>query len=309
MTPFRRSIQLAAPAKIGVKHGTRPGIIIALIAALAAAPAIASASAQLGAPSADEGAPIVIGRSHVLRSTILKDERRIAVYLPQHYSDPSRRFPVIYLLDGGAEEDFHHITGLANISAAYGLTREVIVVGIEGRDRRHDLTAPSSDPADLKVAPTSGGSDPYRRFLVDELKPWVEGRYRTDGHSALMGESLAGLFVVETALRMPQAFDDYIAISPSMWWNREALSREAELDLRSGDFRGRRLWLAAGDEGNYHLEMKEGTDRLVASLRRVDRPGLTWSYTPMPSETHATIYHPAAMAAIRKLYAAPPASR
>lgn len=223
---------------------------MALLAALSVlAPGAAPAS---GPADAAEGTPILIGRSHLVPSKILKDDRRVAVYLPQHYSDPAKRFPVIYLLDGGAEEDFHHVTGLVSISAAYGLTKEAIVVGIEGKHRRHDLTSPSADPADLKSAPTSGGSSAYRRFLVEELKPWVDARYRTDGRSALMSESLAGLFVLETALGTPRAFDDYVAISPSVWWNRGALSVGATAAHRSKDFAGRRLWLAAADEGTYY---------------------------------------------------------
>lgn len=279
--------------------------------ALVAALSVLAPGAAHGVTPADakDGTPIVIGRSHLVPSRILKDDRRVAVYLPQHYSDPSRRFPVIYLLDGGAEEDFHHITGLASISAAYGLTKEVIVIGIEGRDRRHDLTSPSADPADLKSAPTSGGSSAYRRFLIEELRPWVEARYRTDGRGALMGESLAGLFVVETALGSPAAFDDYIAISPSLWWNGGSLSRTAGDALRSNGFQGRRLWLASADEGTYYPEMKQAMDRLLAALASASAGAPSWTFTPFPTETHATIYHPAAMAAIRALYALPPAPK
>lgn len=274
-----------------------PEALVRLLALFLAATAPA-------APPPDAGTPIVIGRSHTITSAQL-GERRLNVYLPPHYSDASRRFPVLFLLDGGAEEDFHHITGLAAISAAYGTTEEMIVVGIAGVDRRHDLTSPSSNPEDRKAAPTSGGAAAYRRFLVDEVKPWVAARYRTNGRSALIGESLAGLFVVETALREPAAFDDYIAISPSLWWDKGALAREAEADLRKAPPGKRRLWLAVGNETALYPEMRDGMEGLVAALKAAAPPGLAWTYTPFPAETHATIYHPAAMAAIRALYAAP----
>ena len=276
---------------------------LAYLGASIISPPWIAARAQVAEGATKGGEAIEIGRSYVLRSKVLGDDRRIAVYLPAHYADPTRRFTVIYLLDGGAKEDFHHITGLADISAAYGLTREFIVVGIEGKDRRHDLTGPSVDPGDLTQAPTSGGSAAYRRFIVEELKPWVDRQYRTDGHSALMGESLAGLFVVETLLRSPTSFDDYIAVSPSLWWNRQALSRQAARDLKSAGYGGRRLWLSVGDEVTYHKEMREGIYRFMAALRGAKVLGFIWKYSPMPSETHATIYHPAAMAALRYLYA------
>jgi predicted alpha/beta superfamily hydrolase len=302
-----RSISLHSPLSPSnlifpfLRVAQRAAILVAAVTLHACAATSESATPEV----VRGGAPIVIGNSYILHSRILGDERRIAVYLPPHYSDPNRTFPVVYLLDGGAAEDFHHITGLASISSAYGLTKEVIVVGIEGKDRRHDLTSPSTDPDDLRVASTSGGAASYRHFLVEELKPWIEQRYRIDGHTALMGESLAGLFVVETALTSPGSFDDYIAISPSLWWNRGALSRSAAANLTAGDFAGRRLWLAAGDEMTNYPEMRDGIDRLVVALGNAGPNGLAWSFTPMPAETHATIYHPAAMAAFRQLYALP----
>lgn len=268
-----------------------------------AAPLDRKPAFSVGAPRIDAGTPIEIGRSYELRSRILGDVRKLAVYLPPHYGDERRTFPVVYLLDGGASEDFHHITAIAAISAAYGMTQEVIIIGIEGRDRRHDLTSPSSNPLDRKSMPTAGGAEAYRHFLLSEVKPWAEGRFRTSGRSALMGESLAGLFVVETALTAPTSFDDFVAVSPSLWWSNGDLSRGAAAALARHDFRGRRIWLAIADEPTYYPEMKDGLDRLVAALRttRVNAPA--WSLTSMPTETHATIYHPAAMAAFRAIFA------
>lgn len=270
--------------------------LIALIATclLAAAPALA-------APAPEEGKPIVIGQSYELRSALLGDTRRINVYLPPGYSDPNKRFPVLVLLDGGAAEDFHHITGLAQVTAAYGAVQEVIVVGVEGVDRRHDLTSPSSDPADLKMAPTSGGAAAYRRFLVEELKPWIAARYRVSGRYGLIGESLAGLFTLETYLRTPAAFDDYIAISPSVWWNQSALSREAAADLAKPGFTGKHLWLAVGDEGVGYPAQQAGVDGTVAALKASGVTG--WTFDPHPAEHHDTIYDPAAIAALRSVYA------
>jgi predicted alpha/beta superfamily hydrolase len=272
-----------------------------LLAVLALTLAVSTAFAAEPAPA--PGRPIVIGQSYELASSVLHDTRRINVYLPAGYKDPTKRFAVLYLLDGGEAEDFHHITGLAQVAAFNGATQELIVVGIEGVDRKHDLTYPSKDPRDLKDVPTSGGSAAYRRFLVDEVKPWVTARYRTNGHSALIGESLAGLFVAETFLRAPTSFDDYIAISPSLWWDNENLSREAAADLRAGDFKGRQLYLSIGNEG---AEMQSAVDRLVAALGETKPSGLISTYAPRPEERHDTIYDPAALAAIRTLYPVAP---
>lgn len=248
------------------------------------------------------GRPIVIGQSYAIASAVLGGQRRLNVYLPPGYADPSKRFPVLFLLDGGEAEDFLHIAGVAQVTAANGAVQEMIVVGVEGVDRRHDLTSPTHDPKDLKAAPTSGGAAAYRRFLVEEAKPWVVAHYRTSGRTALIGESLAGLFTVETFLREPQDFDDYIAASPSLWWDGQALSREAEADLRRGGFVGKRLWFGIGDEGS---TMQAGADRLVSALKTTSPAGLQWTYDPRPQERHDTIYDPLATTAIRHLYPVP----
>ncbi len=164
--------------------------------------------------TAEVGRPIVIGQSYQLPSHVLGDTRVVNVYLPESYESGSGSYPVLYLLDGGEREDFVHIAALAQINAAYGQGQELVVVGVEGVDRRHDLTSPSAVAADRKSAPTSGGAASYRQFLIEELKPWVASHYRTTDRSALIGESLAGLFVLETILDRPNSFSDFISISP-----------------------------------------------------------------------------------------------
>jgi predicted alpha/beta superfamily hydrolase len=254
-------------------------------------------------PVPDPGRPIVIGTGYELPSAILGDRRRINVALPAHYGEPGRSFRVLYLLDGGEEEDFPHIATLAKLTAAYGQGEELIVVGIEGVDRRHDLTSPSAVAEDLKRAPTSGGAAAYRRFLVEELKPWISARFRTDGRSVIIGESLAGLFVLEIWLKAPAAFDDYIAVSPSLWWNGGRLANRAAVDLRAPRPPRRRLFLAfetPAPPADAAARERALQDRLEAALRAA--PGAEIVRSP---EGHATVYHPAAWQALRALYATP----
>ncbi len=255
-----------------------------------------------------EGRPIVIGSSFDLRSKVLGDVRRINVRLPDHYGEPGRRFPVLILLDGGEREDFLHIAGLTQITAAYGEGQELILVGVEGVDRRHDLTSPSSVAADRKVAPTSGGSANYRRFLVEELRPWIEARYPSAGRTGLIGESLAGLFVLETLLRQPTAFDDYIAISPSLWWDGGRLAKTAAEGLQVLPMSGRRLWLGFDEPAppaDQAAKERALQDSVVATLRSAAPAGLTWTAARL-NEGHSSVYHPAALQALRALYPATP---
>ena len=263
---------------------------------------LALAVLALATPAAalPPGQPIVIGTGYDLPSKVLGDTRRLNIWLPDGYAKGAKTYPVIYLLDGGAAEDFPHITGLLQVGQMNGYLADVIVVGIAGADRKHDLTAPSADPRDLKDVPTQGGSAAYRRFLAQDLQPWVAANFRTDGHAALMGESLAGLFVVETFLKQPSLFDTYVAISPSLWWDGGSLARSAPALLAAQAPGPRRLYLSLGDEGP-----AMGLAPLLAALKAAPPPNLTWRYDPRPEEHHSTIYHPAAGAALRWLYPAP----
>jgi predicted alpha/beta superfamily hydrolase len=236
----------------------------------------------------------------MIDSRVLGGQRRVNIALPPGYAGSKRRFPVLYLLDGGTnQEDFPKISDIVAEAIAAGRAAPMIVVGIEGVDRKHDLTHPATFADDRKLLPTSGGSAAYRRFLVDELQPWVKARYRVNGQSGLIGESLAGLFVVETFLREPQAFDAYLAASPSLWWDDQSLSREAAALLAKGKFGGRRLYLSIGDEGT---TMQAGVDRVVAGLKAKPPRGLIWRYDPMPAEHHSTFYDPSAKAGLPWLF-------
>lgn len=253
------------------------------------------------------GTPIVIGRSYTIHSAVLGDERRLNVFLPDDYGDGKQSYPVLYLLDGGADEDFHHVTGLARINAAYGFGQPVIVVGIEGKDRRHDLTSPTTVAEDLKRAPTSGGAAAYRRFLIEDVKPWVAAHYRTSGRSGLIGESLAGLFTLETLLVSPRAFDDYISVSPSLWWNGGALSREAASDLKAHDYAGKRAFIAFDEPAppaDVAARERAEQNAVQSAFQTVRPPGLAF-FIERPGETHGSIYHPAATKAFRLLYPPP----
>lgn len=273
--------------------------LLGLLLALAAPLAHAQTAPQTPAPAET---PIVIGTSYALRSTVMGATREINVWLPPGYADSGKTYPVLYVLDGGQDQDFHHISGIAQLGTVVGTTRDVIVVGIASVDRRNELALPTTDPDLIARYPTQGQSERFRLFLRDEVQPFIENRFRTSGETALMGESLAGLFVVETFLKEPTMFDDYVAVSPSLWWDGGILARQSGAHLRDHSNAPHTLILTLGDEGP---EMQAPMDVLTGNLHDYAMPGVTWSFTPRPTETHATIYHGAALDAFRQLYAVP----
>lgn len=243
-------------------------------------------------------APLVIGETFTIESKILGETRRINVYLPPGYTESSKiNFPVIYMPDGGIAEDFLHVAGLVQVSVGNETMRPFILVGIENTERRRDMTGPTENEKDKKIAPRVGGSAAFRKFIRDELMPQIKTRYRTTDEKAIVGESLAGLFVVETFLLEPDLFDTYIAFDPSLWWNDQKLINDAAKRLQARPESKKTLYFASSGE-----DTAEITQRFADVLGKNASSNITWHYEKMPDEKHSTIYHPAALKAFRALF-------
>ena len=265
-----------------------------------AAPTLAQSDMRGASPTS----PLVMGESFTIQSRALGETRRINVYLPPIYQDSATvRLPVLYMPDGGMGEDFLHVAGLVQVSVGNGTMRPFILVGIENTKRRRDLTGPTRNAEDRKIAPQVGGSAAFREFIRTELMPVVDERYRTTEETAIVGESLAGFFIVETFFLEPDLFDTYIAIDPSLWWNDHALVDSAAARLRAGGTGKHTLFLA-----NSSQDIDQLTKVLADTLARYAPANLVWFYQPMPEEKHATIYHPAALIAFRRVLEPEPAS-
>lgn len=251
-------------------------------------------------PASTAPGPLVIGETFHLDSKLLAERRVINVYLPPGYAEGAERYPVLYMPDGGLKEDFPHITGIVDVSIKNQVMRPFIVVGIENTERRRDLVGPSTVAEDLRRAPHAGGADRFRRFLSSELKPAIAARYRVTSESAIVGESLAGLFVLETLLVAPELFDSYVSVDPSVWWNNQALVRGAAARFKSWPAGPRSLYVATADVA----VTQAAVEILAAAIRDVQPGGLVWHYQPLPEEHHNTIFPVAALKAFRTMFAA-----
>lgn len=271
--------------------------LVIFLAACASAPA----AEPLTQPA--DGAPIQGGVTHTIQSHVLGDAREINVWLPPGYREDGRRFTTLYVIDGGLDQDFVHIAGLGQLGALSWQYEQLIIVGVKTNTRAHELTPPVHDPRYVSAFPNAGGAPDFRRYLEQEVIPFVEARYPTGPRRAVIGESLAGLFIVDTLLQQPSLFNDYIAISPSLWWDDRALARAAPDLLARNAVAERRLYLAIANEGG---TMQDGVDRLRRALEAA--PGrVTLHYSDRSaSESHSTIYHGAALDALRSLYPMPP---
>jgi uncharacterized protein len=249
--------------------------------------ALAALAQPLAAQAPPPPDPVPVHDSFTIASRALGETRLVNVHTPAGYAaSPGARFPTLYMPDGGLDEDFPHVVHTVDSLIALGRIRPVIVVGVPNTERRRDLTGPTRVASDSAIAPRVGGSAAFRGFLGDELIPAVRARYRTTDERAIVGESLAGLFVVETLLVDPALFEHYVALDPSVWWNGGALVDSASARLAAADPARRTLYLASSSV----QEITSGTARLAAALRAARPRGLVWVYSPRPDLTHATIF-------------------
>ena len=249
--------------------------------------------------AADKTSPSVIGETFTIESKILDETRRINVYFKPGYKESvDNRLPVLYMPDGGIEEEFLHVAGLVQLSAGNGTMRPHLLVGIENTERRRDLTGPTENENDKKIAPRVGGSLAFRKFIREELMPRVKERYRTTNETAIVGESLAGLFVVETLLLEPDLFNTYIAVDPSLWWNDKKLVRGAGVLAHERLKTEKTLFIASSED----KEVAEVSQQLVDILVKSAPSSLHCHHEKMPEEKHSTIFDPAALKAFRVVF-------
>ncbi|MBN8469072.1 alpha/beta hydrolase [Corallococcus exiguus] len=234
-----------------------------------------------------------------LLSKELQEQRRINVYTPPGYdAAKGEHYPVLYMPDGGEQEDFPHLATAVDTAIRTGEMRPVILVGIENTERRRDMTGPTQVESDKEIAPRVGGSAAFRAFLRDELMPHVRREYRVTDETAIIGESAAGLFIMETFFLQPGMFGTFIALSPSIWWNNDEWVRRAEERLKASPDMKATLYLAsAGDD------VPEQAARLAEALRANAPAGLTWKYEPRPDLLHANIYRSLEAKVLREAFA------
>jgi predicted alpha/beta superfamily hydrolase len=185
------------------------------------------------------------------RSRFLRNQRDLIVYLPPGYHDqPGGRFPVLYLQDGqnlfdGATSFIPgmdwHVGQTADQSIRSGAIDPLIIVGMYNTKARIREYTPTHVP---KLG--GGRADRYAKFLIEEVKPFVEREYRTlsgPEKTGIGGSSLGGLVSLYLGLKLPHIFGKIAALSPSVWWNHQVMHRfaaAADIDPRPA------IWLDIG---------------------------------------------------------------
>lgn len=240
-------------------------------------------------------------RHHEFQSEILDRALHLYVRTPEGAPrDPARRYPTVYLLDGGVTfpllSSYYHYLRIGE------QLPELLLVGISygsdtfegGNYRASDFTAPAAERDWWGKAPV------FQDMLADELMPMIEARYASDPERrVVLGHSLGGQFVLYSALTRPQLFWGHIASNPALhrnldfflgWKGGAEMPREAtRLLVAEGELDDERFrvpamewidyWSAPGRERPFVLEVRmlPGQTHLSAAPESF-RQGLQWLF-------------------------------
>jgi len=276
-------------------------------------------AALMAAPSA--GAAVAPGRLVALGQvpSAYVAARNVTVWLPDGYDDHvSERYAVVYMHDGNnlfdgstafGGEAWRPDLSVTRLAAA-DVAGPAIIVGVDNTalrareymPRKVYDALPAADRAvmdhDLGGPPVS---DAYLAFLVKELKPLIDHRFRTRpdrAHTAVMGSSMGGLISLYAVTEYPDVFGAAGCLSthwplparpvdPPKLDRAEVLAAfDAYLSARLPRPGGNRIWFDHGDQtlDRHYAPYQEHVD---ATLTRLGwRRGLDFESRVYPGAAH-----------------------
>lgn len=257
--------------------------------------------------------PFVLGQIYTIQSLQLSEKRVLNIYLPEGYqANDTITYPVVYLLDGSANEDFIHVVGLYQFNSLSWIHQvpQSIIVGIANTDRKRDFTYPTGIKADQKRYPSCGKSKQFIAFIEKELQPYIQKKYRCNKDKTIIGQSLGGLLASEILFKKPYLFNRYIIISPSIWWDNASLLQQKSDILYERFSQPTDVYIGVGKEGLAPSEvphvMEVDANLLQEKIKSSKSKQLHVFFDYLPDENHATITHQAVFNALRTLYTIKP---
>ncbi|NIJ44653.1 hypothetical protein FHR24_001092 [Wenyingzhuangia heitensis] len=251
---------------------------------------------------------INIGKVKKIQSKALGQEREYWVSIPEHYNDEKykdQHYPVIYLLDG--EKYFHVVSGIVkNMSSGYyPLMPESIVVAIKNIDRSRDLTPTEVSSLSYK----SGGASKFQAFIEQELIPEIEKQYKTLDYKILVGHSFGGLYTLNTLFKNPKAFNAYLAIDPSLWWDNNVLVNKLDAVLKTTNFKGNTLFVADANSigsqkkpSQQHYAHAKAKKEAIKLIDTTVPKNLNYQIKHYKEEDHGSVVLPAFIDGFRSVF-------
>jgi hypothetical protein len=281
-----------------------------------AQPSVAAAGPQLPvAPTPDETFPPVALENTELRLLHSKQVNlgyKLYIGLPKDYKESGKHYPVVYLLD--ADYSFALAKNIADHLSERNHLAELILVGIAydgAPDYRTNRTRDYTPTKSLisgygpEYQRYSGGGERFKLFIRDELVPFINANYRTAPERTLVGHSFGGLFGCWVAFSSPELFNNYILVSPALWYdNRLVFRLEEKFALYRKDRElPAKLFLSVGSrEANAERNMVEDLQKFFNQVRARSYSGLELQMMVFDDETHNSVFPAALTRGLRFTY-------
>jgi len=209
---------------------------------------------------------IVVGKSYQITSKILQENRHIQVYLPASYATSSRKYPVLYVLDG--QRYFYQGVGYQKTLQIQDKTPHFIVVGVQThkRKRRNFYYEKATQ---------------FIAFLKQELIPYVEQRYRTSNERIFFGWEMAGGLATQIFAEQPDLFNAFLVASPTHI--TKARTQAVETLLQKKPNQQSFLYFTLASEENW---MKPSLEKFARVVSSNTTPNIDWQYKTYPEEHH-----------------------
>ncbi len=215
-----------------------------------------------------------------LHSDILGEERELIIHLPRNH-ESTKKYPVMYVLDGSSEDQ--HLADKFDILSTAGYVPPVIVVGIPNmgeESRQRDMTPPDMRMDVEKKDSPLGGADRFLSFMESELFPFIENAYPASPVRLFYGKSRGGLLVMYSLLHKPELFQARFCFSPAFWRDDNMIVSKVADFLSANDTLHTFLYMSMG--AKEVDKMKSGFDRMTKAFQEKAPVGLVWhsDYTP-----------------------------
>jgi predicted alpha/beta superfamily hydrolase len=232
-------------------------------------------------------AELLPARNNIVKSTVLREERAIAVYLPEEAAkNPAQRFEAVYVLDGDWNATI--VTNIVNFMRQVAMMPPVIVVSVpnyidaQGNNTRERDFIPRASSAAVQP----DGAAAFLKFIRTELVPYVDRNYPTNGTNLIHGHSFGGLFLMYVLANDPQLFDGYLALDPALGWDNGSMNTVLSGKIAGWPTTGKAIFIA-GRSGAGFKEM--ALDQTERALRSNAKPALHWRLISYDDESHDSL--------------------
>ncbi|MDP1604255.1 MAG: alpha/beta fold hydrolase [Legionella sp.] len=223
---------------------------------------------------------------------------KLFISLPKGYRSSGKNYPIIYLLD--ADYSFALAKQISEHLSERNRIEKSILVGIAydndlgyktNRTRDYTPSYISGGGYGPQYQKYSGGAEKFFRFISAELIPFLQKHYRISQDATFIGHSYGGLFGVYLLLNHPEIINNYVIVSPSLWYDQYLLLNRAQ---NKTDFnlnkRTNVSFIIGANENNGDYKMVNDLKRLHALIINKPHHNLHTSISIINDMDHDTIF-------------------